>query len=223
MKPKMNNPKHGVVLIALILAVIATLLLVLLPSSANLTVSYFFCLIGIALMAGGFLVATAKNVVASFALIRQTGRFLPLSLIIAAIVLVLERIKLFTTPAIVHVVIQVILLAVSAISLVQTISGATYIEQVEDDVTQKRTNWNILINRVNMLASRAEDTESKAALKKVADALRYADPTSVAASQEIEQQIDTLLGKAPGAKCCAVCDELLLLIQERNQIVKAQK
>ena len=89
MKLKPSDPKFGTLLIALILAAVATLLFVLIPGSANLTVAYVFCLIGIVLMEGGFLLATTKNVPASYALIGQTGRFLPWSLVVSVIVLML--------------------------------------------------------------------------------------------------------------------------------------
>ena len=223
MKLKPSDPKYGALLIALILAAVATLLFVLIPGSANLTVAYVFCLIGIALMEGGFLLATARNVPASYALIGQTGRFLPWSLVVSVIVLVLERIGLFTMPTVWHAAIQVILLAFSSIKMVQIFSGAAYIEQLEEQVAEKRNAWVDLTNRANMLAAREQDAEAKAALQKVADALRYADPMSVTASKKIDEQIETLLEQAHGDECKAKCDELLLLIQERNMIVKANK
>lgn len=223
MKLKLSNPKYGALLIALITAAIATLLFVLLPGSANLTAAYIFCLIGIVLMEGGFLLASTKNVAASFALIGKTGKFLPWSLTVSAIVLVLERIRLFTMPAVWHVAIQVILLAISTISLVQVFSGAAYIDQVEEQVAHKRNAWGDIINRADMLVARAVETENKAALKKVADALRYADPMSVAASQEIEARIVTLLGQVQSENCCAKCGELLPLIQDRNTILRKSK
>lgn len=223
MKLKPSDPKFGALLIALILAAVATLLFVLIPGSVNLTVAYVFCLIGIALMEGGFLLATAKNVPASYALIGQTGRFLPWSLAVSVIVLVLERIGLFTLPTVWHAAAQVILLANTSIKMVQIFSGAAYIEQVEERVAEKRNAWVELTDRANMLAAREQDFESKAALKKVAEALRYADPMSVAASEEIEGRIEALLEQAQGAECKRNCEELMLLIQERNMIVKAGK
>lgn len=223
MKLKPSDPKFGALLIALILAAVATLLFVLIPGSANLTVAYVFCLIGIVLLEGGFLLATTKNVPASYALIGQTGRFLPWSLVVSVIVLVLERIGLFTLPPVWHTAVQMILLAFTSIKLVQIFSGTAYIEQVEEQVAQKRNAWIDLTNRANMLAAREQDAEAKAALKKVTEALRYADPRSVAASEEIEGRIEVLLSQAQGEECKAKCDELLLLIQERNMIVKANK
>lgn len=223
MKLKMSDPKFGAVLIALILALAATLLFVVLPDSANLTVAYVFCLIGVVMMAGGFLLADLKNVPASYALMGKTGRFLPLSLVVSLIVTVLEGLGIFVISPLAHAVVQVILLAVCAIRLVQVFSGAAYIDKVEETVAAKRTPWVELTNRAQMLAAREQDAQAKAALKKVHEALRYADPMGVAASQSIEMRIEALLLAAHGDGCKAACEELLLLIQERNMIVKANK
>ena len=217
------KPKYGALLIALILASIATLLFILLPPSANLTVAYIFCLVGIALMEGGFLIANIRNVPASYALLGQTGKFLPVSLVVSVLVLVSERIGIFTLPTVWHVAVQIVLLAVSAIRLVQIFSGAAYINEVEDKVAAKRTAWLELANQANLLAAREQNADAKVALKKVADALRYSDPRGVTASQEIEGRIEALLGQVQGESCGDKCSELLLLIQERNMIVKANK
>lgn len=217
------KPKYGALLIALILASIATLLFIMLPPSANLTVAYIFCLVGIALMEGGFLIANIRNVPASYALLGQTGKFLPVSLVVSVLVLVSERIGIFTLPTVWHVAVQIVLLAVSAIRLVQIFSGAAYINEVEDKVAAKRTAWLELANQANLLAAREQNADAKVALKKVADALRYSDPRGVTASQEIEVRIEALLGQAQGKSCSDKCNELLLLIQERNMIVKANK
>ena len=217
------KPKHGALLIALILASIATLLFILLPPSANLTVAYLFSLIGIALMEGGFLIANIRNVPASYALLGQTGKFLPVSLVVSVLVLINERIGIFTLPSVWHMAVQTVLLAVSAIRMVQIFSGAAYINEIDDSVTAKRNAWLKLTNQANLLAAHEPNADAKAALKKVADALRYSDPRGVADSQEIEGRIEALLDHAQGESCIAKCDELLLLIQERNMIVKASK
>lgn len=217
------KPKHGALLIALILAAIATLLFVAIPSSANLTVAYIFCLIGVVLMEGGFLLADIRNAPASYALLGQTGTFLLLSLIVSALVFPLERIGIFTLPTIWHVIIQIILLAVSAIRIIQIFSGAAHIDQVENAVAAKRNAWVNLTNQANMIAAREQNTEAKAALSKVAEALRYSDPMGIPASSDIEMKIQNMLEQAQGQDCKAKCAELLMLISERNAIVKAGK
>ncbi|MBP3646895.1 MAG: hypothetical protein J6K55_10790 [Clostridia bacterium] len=218
--------KHGALWIALILAAVVTLLFVILPASANLTIAYIFCLIGIALMESSFLLATAKNIPASYALIMQTGRFLPWSLIVSVAVLVLERLGVYMLPAIWHIVAQVILLAISAIQIVKVVAGGAYINEVAANVENKTSSWRELVNQANMLAARQTDADAKQAVKKVADALRYADPMSTKDSMQIEGKITWLLTELQSASFDEYkthCAELLLLIQERNDIVRASK
>lgn len=219
------KPKHGALVIALILAAVATLLFIVLPASANLTIAYISCLVGIVLLEGGFLLANLKNVPASYTLIQQTGWFLPWSLAISAIILALEWLGVFTLPAIVHGIAHILLLAVSAIRLAQVFSGAAYINEVEKKVADRRTSWVDLVNQASFLAAQEQDMEAKAALKKVAEALRYSDPIGTGASQQTEEQIEGLIKKiqADNKECKLLCGELLLLIQKRNAIVKTNK
>lgn len=218
--------KHGALWIALILAAVATLLFVVLPASANLTIAYIFCLIGIALMESSFLLATAKNVPASYALIMQTGCFLPWSLIVSLAVLVLERLGVYTLPAIWHIVAQVILLAISAIQIVKVVAGRAYINEVAEKVESNTSAWRELVNQANMLVARQADADAKQAVKKVADALRYADPMGTKESMQIEGKIALLVAELQSVSLAEYkthCEELLLLIQERNDIVRASK
>lgn len=217
------KPKHGALMVAFILAAIATLLFVVIPSSANLTVAYIFCLIGIALMEGGFLLADIRNVPASYALLGQTGTFLPQSLVVSVLVFSLERIGIFTLPTIWHVIVQIILLSVSVIRIIQIFSGTAHIDQVENAVAAKRNAWVNLTNRANMIAAREQNAEVKAALMRVVEALRYSDPMGIPASSAIEMEIQNMLEQAQGEKCKEQCAELLMLISERNAIVKAGK
>lgn len=223
MKLKLGDAKYGALLIAIIFAVIATLLFVMLPGSENLTVAYVFCLVGIALMEGSFLLADARNVPASYALIGKTGRFLPVSLILSIAVVVLERIGVYTLSISWHVVLQTILLLLCAIPIVKIFAGAAYIDHVDEQVAVKRNNWGALVNQANVLVAREQDAEIKAMLKKVADALRFSDPMGVATSADIEIRIETKLEYLHGEDCKAKCEELLRLIQERNAVVKAGK
>lgn len=218
--------KHGALWIALILAAVATLLFVVLPASANLTIAYIFCLIGIALMESSFLLATAKNVPASYALIMQTGRFLPWSLIVSLAVLVLEGLGIYTLPAIWHIVAQIILLAISAIQIVKVVAGRAYISKVAEKVESNTSAWSELVNQANMLVARQTDADAKQAVKKVADALRYADPMGTTASVQLEDKITWLITELKSASLDEFktkCEELLLLIRERNAILKASK
>lgn len=218
------KPKHGALIIALILAVVVTLLFVELPSSANLTVAYVFCLIGIAMMESGFLLAAARNVPVSYTLMRQTGHFLPRSLFVSIIVVALEHAGIYTLPVIWHVIFQIIFLALSTVRLVKVVAGGAYMESVSDKVKDKTTAWHKLIQQANAMAACQTDADVKQSVQKVAEALRYADPMGTKASVPIEKQIAALMGNWTKKRVCEKdCQEVLLLIVERNEIVKATK
>ncbi len=226
MKLKLKDPKYSVLLIGFILAAVATLLFLVLPASPNLTVGYVFCLVGIALMLSSYLFAGSRNVAASYALIGQAGWFLPVSLVLTVAVLVLERIGVFTLPAIWHVVLQILPLAFVAIRLVQVVGGAAYVDQVEEKVDTKRNEWVAWTNELNVLAAAEGDTQAKWAIQKAAEAMRYADPVGTEASRAVEDRIAEMIERIQaedGETRRELCGELVLLIGERNVVVKAGK
>ena len=96
--------------------------------------------------------------------------------------------------------------------MVQIFSGAAYIDKVEEKAAVKRNAWVELTNSANMLVAREQNPEAKAALKKVAEALRYADPVSVTASESIEMRIEALLLSARGDNCQTTCNHQFLFL-----------
>lgn len=226
MKLKLKDPKYSVLLIGLILAAVATLLFIVIPASPNLTVSYVFCLLGIALMLGSYLFADSRNVAASYALIWQAGRFLPISLVLSVAVLVLERIGIYTLPTIWHVVLQILPLAFVAIRLVQVIGGAAYVDQVEEKVDTKRNEWVAWTNQLNVLAAAEGDAQAKRAIQKAVEAMRYADPLGTEASRAVEDRIAETIERIQvkdSAARSGLCEELCGLVRERNAMLKAGK
>ena len=226
MKLKLKDPKYSVLLIGLILAAVATLLFIVIPASPNLTVSYVFCLLGIALMLGSYLFADSRNVAASYALIWQAGRFLPISLVLSVTVLVLERIGIFTLPVIWHVVLQILPLAFVAIRLVQVSGGVAYVDQVEEKVDTKRNEWVAWTNQLNVLAAAEGDAQAKRAIQKAVEAMRYADPLGTEASRAVEDRIAETIERIQVKDSAArreLCEQLVLLIGERNAVTKSSK
>ena len=220
------NPKYGALLIALILALAATLVFVLLPNSANLTVAFVFFLIGDGLTALGYWFATKRNVPASYALIVQEGRFLPFSIGLSVIVLILEGTQVYTLPTRWHITLQILILAWAVINLVKVCAGKAYIQQMEDNVSIKRTNWQSLILQVEALQNRAAQPEACQALKQLHDVLQYADPISndrtAAIENELAEKLQALVN-TPAEDLSPACAEVTALVQQRNVLLKASK
>lgn len=221
MKPKLASLCIGVTI-----AFVFTMLWMLLPDSANLNAAYIFCLIGVAMMVAGVLCASLRNIPASYALILQTGRFLPMTLLLSALVLALQATGLYTLPVAWHVLLQVLVLAIYGIGVLKIFAGKSYIDQIDGRVAAQTGQISLWLRQVNASYSRAEDAAAKRALQKVADAIRYSDPMSTSASAQLDAKIGMLTSRLPSAPADeveAACRELLLLVKERNDIVKTSK
>lgn len=109
--------KKKALIAGIALATAATVLLVLLPMSANLWVAYLSCVSGAAmLLAGAFAVANRK-IPGGRARLLRIAWFLPVSLVISVAVLVLKYTGTFELPFEMHVVLQLAPLAVGAVKL----------------------------------------------------------------------------------------------------------
>ena len=229
------KPKFGALWIGLILAAVATILLIALPGSANLYAAYAFCLIGIAMMVAGVW-GTDDNAPASYALLGQVGWFLPVSLFISVIVLVLQGVGVFTLPVLWHCIAQIIPLAFAGIRVIAVYTGKQEIERVDKRVEEQRGKLAVMVNTVTALQQKVnafpeeQRVAATKALKQVIDDLRYSDPMSTTAVQMLDSEIESgvsLLKNSCNAENAAQfvseCESLCSLIQERNTILKASK
>ena len=221
------KPKHGAYLICLIFAVLLTLVVFVLPASANLFVAYGFSLLGIALVVGGIAAFKADDVAGSIALLKQTGRHFPWSLLVSAIVLALQWTGVFTLPAAVHALAQVVVFLLFAVRLVKIYTAKSYIENKDKQVAEKRANiagWTAAVESV--LLRDGLSAEAKQALKKAQDALRYSDPMSNDSVVTHNFHIDELLAKlaiTPEENIPEVCNHLVAQVNMRNAILKTNK
>ena len=219
------NPKRGALCLGIILAAVATLLLVILPGSLNLYISYAFCLAGVLLMEAGYFLADRDHVPAAFALLRRCGRFLPLTLLISAVVIALEWMAILSVPYLLHLLLQALVLTAQIYALVRLKAGAAYVEQVNARAAQA-AEWKVLADHVRQLAEKEQTPAGKRALQKVSEALRYADPLGTAASREVESKLEAdiyALGSSCGDDLISRCSELVALIEKRNALVRNSK
>ena len=220
------KPKHGTIYVSLLLALVATLLFTVLPVSANSIIAYVFILIGIALMESGILIASRRNVPATYAFMYKAGRFLLLSLTTSIVVLTVERLKLYTLSAKWMVVIQMVMLVFCVIDLIHIKTGEAYMDQIEKKNSAHVRCWGDIIRAAQSVAMRETDMQMKQMVEQVAEELRYSDPASVSDSAEIDERIAEMTNQLTlmnGEALKAACEELLLVIQERNALVKSRK
>ena len=122
------------------------------------------------------------------------------------------------------IVVCALILGISAICLIGTETGREEINRVEEKVEKKVFYIKSLQVDIEMLASAERDADTKAALTKLADKIRFSDPMSndVLASleAEISAKVKELKTAENKAEIIIVLDSL---ITERNKKVKIMK
>ena len=111
-------------------------------------------------------------------------------------------------------------------------AGATsdIVAEIDEKIKTKTAFIRMATVDVENILARATTEEIKTETKKVYEALKYSDPMSNAALEEIEQEVGGYIKQLKqavmendGAKVVSVVTELTLLIQERNSKCKLLK
>lgn len=156
----------------------------------------------------GFLYAIIQTVI--FIILCVVGAFVPV-------------------PAWVALVIAIILLAGAAIGVIITDNIRDHVEAIDEQV--KAETKAISYFRINTagLADQAQDPEVRKALERLEDEIRYSDPVSGDATNEIEQEIQA---KIESLRTSLTTDKTTLLpqiadlsnlVKERNRVCKGYK
>lgn len=219
--------KKGAIGIGFVLAIVATVLLVLLPVSVNLYIAYVCCLIGIAMMMLSAIFFDKRDVPGSFAQLMQAAWFLPASLAVSVIVLIAQM--FITVPPLTHGVAQFLLCAIAAIKLIKVNAGKDTIREIDAKVAKNTSRIADWLNEVDAAAGMLElSTDAQAAVRKLREAIRYSDPMSNTSVADMDERITAkILGlhadagnaEALIADCEAICGEL----KHRNNILKSTK
>ena len=128
------------------------------------------------------------------------------------------------TASWIAIVVCALILGISAICLIGTETGREEINRVEEKVEKKVFYIKSLQVDVEMLASTETDADTKAALTKLAEKIRFSDPMSSEVLAELEAEITVKVKELKTAENKAeiikVLDSLLL---ERNKKAKLLK
>ena len=127
-------------------------------------------------------------------------------------------------PAWLAAVVCSVILAVFALCAIGGQIGANEIEKVEKKVKIKRAFIQLLLVDVEMLYESEENADSKAALKKLAEDIRFSDPMSNELLGELESRICAKVDELKITEDkLALISEIVLLIKERNKKCKILK
>ena len=112
----------------------------------------------------------------------------------------------------------VVFLGLSAICLIGADAAKNEIKRVEEKVNQKVFYIRQLQTDVEILAEQEQNPETKAALTKLAEKIRYSDPMSRETLADIEAEIKEKVFKLKTAEHKSdLITELDLLLTERNK------
>ena len=129
-----------------------------------------------------------------------------------------------TLPAWLTVVVCAIILTISALCAIAGQAGANEISRVEEKIKVKRAFIQFLQTDIEMLVESETDAETKAALSKLAEKVRFSDPMSHEMLGELESIISA---KVDEMKTVAdkkdLIAEVTTLLTERNKKCKILK
>ena len=129
-----------------------------------------------------------------------------------------------TLPVWLAVVVCAIILAISALCAIAGQVGANEINRVEEKIKVKRAFIQFLQTDIDMLAETETDAETKAALKKLAEKVRFSDPMSHEMLGELESRISAKVEEVKTAiDKKALIEEVATLLTERNKKCKILK
>ena len=159
------------------------------------------------------------------------SKFLGIPLISVGITYLIVQIIAFAvfmalplTASWIALVVCALILGISAICMIGTETGREEINRVEEKVKKKVFYIKSLQVDVEMLASAERDTDTKAALTKLAEKIRFSDPMSNETLADLEAEITTKVKELKTAENKAeIITVLDSLITERNKKAKLLK
>ena len=127
-------------------------------------------------------------------------------------------------PVWLAVVVCTTILAISALCAIAGQVGANEINRVEEKIKVKRAFIQFLQTDIEMLAETETDSETKIALKKLAEKVRFSDPMSHEMLGELESRISAKVEEMKtAADKKALIEEVAALLTERNKKCKILK
>ena len=133
-------------------------------------------------------------------------------------------------PNWIGVILCLAVLAFTAISVIKATAAGDVVSGIDEKIESKTSFIKLLTADAEALMSAAKTPELKAEVKKVYEAIRYSDPMSNAALEEINEQVqnqfsvfaDAVKSEDSGL-ASSTADELIILIDNRNKKCKLMK
>lgn len=194
-------------------------------------ISYIFMLIAFAVAAlSGVLLGESgmalRDWLFGYPIVRHCVIYAALELILSLIFMTVEHNVTWVLPF----VLQVLLLGVYGIMLISCFISKTAIGEVHEKVEKKARYITLLQADAQLLCGKCSDDPLKTKCEKLAEAIRYSDPMSSEALEELEKQLsDTVTACSAAidqgnlALAGHLCDQAMQQLHERNLKCKALK
>ena len=95
-----------------------------------------------------------------------------------------------TIPGWIILVVDVALIGFAIIGAITSEAAGVFIEKTEDKVQKKTAFIKTIKVEIDSLTVKTDEAENKKALKELSDIIRYSDPVSQEALEELESQIE---------------------------------
>lgn len=230
----MNKRKAGGMSLAVlgIIFVVYNLFVFILckPQTAAFWISYLFMLVAfgcqIATMFISVKTLDVETMFFGIPLFQLSIFYFFAELFASAVFMLFQNFLSFKIP----LLIQVALLALYVIAAVMAVAARDAAKESKDNVQRKVSALKGMGVDVEMLASAAQDPELRTRLKKLAESIRYSDPMTTPAVEDVEMRIRMTInelrvqceqGDKPGALETAT--RLDLMIVERNKKLMLSK
>lgn len=162
---------------------------------------------------------TLKSKFLGIPLISVGIRYLVVQIIVFAIFM-----AFLIIPSWVAVVVCTLIVGISGICMIGTETGREEINRVEEKVEKKVFYIKSLQVDIEMLANAEADADTKAALEKLAEKIRFSDPMSNEMLADLEAEITDKIKELKTAENkAAIITVLDLLLTERNKKAKLLK
>ena len=198
-------------------------------STSNFWIGYVFitlCLIGNLICASlAFRADSAQKLFYNIPLISISYTALIVSVVAGGLCMLLTNL-----PSWIGIIVCVIILTLFCITIARASVAAELVERVDEKVDMKTSFIRDMTAKAESLMSRAQSPGTKAACKKVYEALRYSDPMSndelSVIEAEITEKMDELssfIGEDDYEKAKESADEIVILAADRNKKCRTLK
>ena len=219
----MDNHKKRLFLGFVIALVVLTAVFAVCPKTALVITAYCFSLLAPTALLFGMLKVSCGNKNQYI-----TNTYAVLNVVICGF-FVLLGLLIWSIPAGIFAVIQIILAAIYGWRILAMGSAQEVIQQVEQNVKVKTFSWQLICADIERLKSNAP-AANQAEISKVAEDIRYADPMSCPEVADLEEtikdnivQLELKIQAQTADEISAICMKLQKQVKERNMRLKMFK